>query len=43
VLPDIVTWALWLVAIGSQITTFQRILHVYNQTDKAAVREPAKR
>ena len=43
VLPDIVTWALWVVAIGAQITTIQRILHVYNQTEKAAVREPAKR
>ena len=43
VLPDIVTWALWLVAIGAQITTFQRILHVYNQTDKVAVRKPVKR
>lgn len=43
VLPDIVTWALWLVAIGAQVTTIQRILHVYNQTGKATVREPAKR
>jgi CDP-diacylglycerol---glycerol-3-phosphate 3-phosphatidyltransferase len=43
VLPDIVTWALWLVAIGAQVTTIQRILHVYNETGKAAVREPAKR
>jgi CDP-diacylglycerol---glycerol-3-phosphate 3-phosphatidyltransferase len=43
VLPDIVTWALWLVAIGAQITTIQRILHVYNQAGKTPVREPAKR
>jgi CDP-diacylglycerol---glycerol-3-phosphate 3-phosphatidyltransferase len=43
VLPDIVTWALWVVAIGAQITTIQRILHVYNQAGKTPVREPAKR
>ncbi|HEX6606802.1 MAG TPA: CDP-alcohol phosphatidyltransferase family protein [Chloroflexia bacterium] len=43
VLPDIVTWALWLVAIGAQVTTIQRILHVYNQAGKTPVREPAKR
>lgn len=34
--PDIVTWALWVLAVGSQITAAQRILHVYNQTDGAA-------
>jgi CDP-diacylglycerol--glycerol-3-phosphate 3-phosphatidyltransferase len=33
--PQILFWALWALAIGTQITTFQRIYHVYKQTDGA--------
>ncbi|MBA3826641.1 MAG: CDP-alcohol phosphatidyltransferase family protein [Ktedonobacterales bacterium] len=34
-LPAALTWALWLLTIGTQITTVQRIVHVYQHTDGA--------
>lgn len=33
--PQVVTWALWLLAIGSQITAVQRIVHVYRNAGGA--------
>jgi CDP-diacylglycerol--glycerol-3-phosphate 3-phosphatidyltransferase len=42
-IPDLLTWALWVLAIGSHITAIQRILYVYRQTRDTAVRKPAER
>ena len=40
---DLVLWALWVLAVGSQITAIQRIVHVYLHTDGTGTRRPAKR
>ncbi|HUS13892.1 MAG TPA: CDP-alcohol phosphatidyltransferase family protein [Chloroflexia bacterium] len=39
--PPIVTWGLWLLAVGSQVTAVQRIWHVYRHTDGVPVKPKA--
>ncbi len=42
VVPDLLTWALWVLAIGSQITAIQRIVHVYRHSEGPAAGGTAK-
>ncbi len=42
-IPDVITWGLWVLAIGSQITAIQRIVYVYQQTEGGLAGRAAKR
>jgi len=42
-IPDVVTWALGLLAIGAQITAIQRIVYVYQHTDGTKVQPDTRR